>query len=128
MSTDNRDPFAFAGQPEGDAELFAAERDYADHERRYGELASKRTRLTAEETAAWVEENSSIQRRIYATPPATAAGCLIKLRHFIASPAGQGECGVDDDAVAGLEQIIAFLEEHAKRRKRTTPPEGEAKA
>src|SRR4051812_28959040 len=104
MSADNRDPFALARQGEGDAEIFAAEREYAEHERRYAEL-SKAKRLTDEEVDALADENSRLQNRVYTTAPTTVAGAVIKLRHFIDSPAGQGGLGVEDEAVFALEQI-----------------------
>ena len=109
MTGHNLDPFALARQGEGDAELFAAEREYAELQPKWTPLND--LPFDHPEVEALNAEESRINERINTTAPTTAAGALVKLRHFINSPTGgKGWFGVTEEEVVSLEQIAAFIE------------------
>jgi hypothetical protein len=108
MSADNRDPFALARQGEDDAELFAAEREYAELQPRWTLLANLRFDHPAVE--ALNAEESRLAERINAIAATTAAGAAVKLRYLVEqSPMCRG-FGPDDGDLDSIRQVIAFLE------------------
>jgi len=95
-----------------DADLLVAERDLAELHRKY-EAKRPLSDAAADELA---DEKDRIVERINSTAPATIAGALVKLRHFINSGAARGDHGVSDDERTSLQQIAEFLE------RETQPP------
>ena len=100
-----RDPFAMT---RADAELIEAEQEFRQLEARIAELR-----------AADADEDSVIQPvfdrwmslmdRIADTPPASLAGCAIKLRTLLHPEIGM-ESGDNEHDLPSLRQVLAFLE------------------
>jgi hypothetical protein len=100
-----RDPFALT---RADAELIEAEQEFCQLEARIAELR-----------AAEADEDIVIQpvfnrwmglmERIAATPPATLAGCAVKLRTLLHPDVGMELSGNEHD-LPSLRQVLAFIE------------------
>src|SRR3954452_22984165 len=108
MNPVDLDPFALARQAEGDAELFAVEREYAELQPRWTPLANLRFDDPAVE--ALNAEEGRLAERINAIAATTAAGAAVKLRYLVEqAPVCRG-FGADDGDLDSIRQVIAFLE------------------
>lgn len=108
MSAADLDPFALARQGEDDAELFAAEREYAELQPRWAPLAELSFSHPAVE--ALNAEESRLAERINAIAPTTAAGAAVKLRYLVEQAPMSRGFAPDDSDFHSIRQVIAFLE------------------
>src|SRR3954462_11178033 len=96
MNPVDLDPFALARQAEGDAELFAVEREYAELQSRWTLLANVRFDDPAVE--ALNAEECRLAERINAIAATTAAGAAVKLRYLVSgAPLARGFGAEDSD-------------------------------
>ena len=104
MSAADLDPFAFAGRPEGDAELFRAERRLRDILPLW-----EREPLSDEDADALSTAMYEQIERINNTAPVTLFGAAIKLR-VLAHPDHGMESGEREDDYISLRQVLEFIE------------------